>query len=280
MSSVDLSQLPAPDSIESLDYEAILAAIKADLILRHPESAAVLELESEPLTKLCEVAAYRELTLRARINDAAKSVMLAYAIGADLDHLVALYGIARLEAESDAALRSRAQLSLEGFSVAGPIQAYRFHSLSASPSVRDVTVLSPAPGVVRLVVLAQDGTPDAALLATVLAAASADTVRPLCDTVEAVAPAVINYAVQASLICLPGPDTGTILAAAQQACQRYVDAQFYLGRDIAQSGLLAALHQPGVMRVELSSPAAHLTVASDQVANCTGIAITLGGTGQ
>lgn len=280
MAFIDLSQLPAPEAIEPLDYESILSAIKSELILRHPESAAVLELESEPLTKLCEVAAYRELTLRARINDAAKSVMLAYAIGSDLDHLVALYGVSRLESESDSTLRSRAQLSLEGFSVAGPIQAYRYHTLSASPLVRDVTVLSPAPGVVRLVVLAQDGVPDAALLNTVLESASADTVRPLCDTVEAVAPAVIDYAVQASLICLTGPDTSTILTAAQQACQRYVDDQFYLGLDISQSGLLAALHRPGVMRVELSSPAAHLTIASDQVAHCTGIAVTLGGVGQ
>lgn len=280
MTPVDLSQLQPPIVVESLDYESILSDIKADLISRYAGAEAVLQLESEPLTKLCEVAAYRELTLRARINDAAKSVMLAYAIGADLDHLVALYGISRLDNESDAALRSRSQLSLEGFSVAGPVQAYRYHALSASPTVRDVTVLSPSPGVVRLVVLAQDGTPDAALLATVLTAASAESVRPLCDTVEVVAPGVIDYAVQASLVCLPGPDTATVLAAAQQACQRYVDEQFYLGRDIAQSGLLAALHQPGVMRVELTSPAAHLTVESDQVANCTGIAVTLGGTGQ
>lgn len=280
MAPIDFSQLQPPIVVESLDYEAILSDIKADLISRYSEAEAVLQLESEPLTKLCEVAAYRELTLRARINDAAKSVMLAYAIAEDLDHLVALYGISRLDNESDASLRSRSQLSLEGFSVAGPVQAYRYHALSASPTVRDVTVLSPSPGVVRLVVLAQDGTPDAALLATALAAVSAESVRPLCDTVEVVAPGVIDYSVHANLICLPGPDTGTILAAAQQACQQYVADQFYLGRDIAQSGLLAALHQPGVMRVDLVSPAEHLTIASDQVANCTSIAVTMGGTGQ
>lgn len=280
MAAIDLSQLQPPIVVESLDYEFILSDIKADLISRYPDAAAVLQLESEPLTKLCEVAAYRELTLRARINDAAKAVMLAYAIGEDLDHLAALYGISRLDNESDAALRSRSQLSLEGFSVAGPVQAYRYHALSASQAVRDVTVLSPSPGVVRLFVLAHGGTPDATLLSTVLAAVSAESVRPLCDTVEVVAPGVIDYTVHANLICLPGPDTGTIRAAAQQACQQYVVDQFYLGRDIAQSGLLAALHQPGVMRVDLVSPAEHLTIASDQVANCTGIAVTHEGIGQ
>ncbi|MBI5917793.1 MAG: baseplate J/gp47 family protein [Nitrosomonadales bacterium] len=286
MAVVDLSLLPPPTVIEPLDFEAILAAIKADLTLRHPDASAVLNIESEPLTKLCEVAAYRELVLRARINDAAKAMMLAYATGVDLDHLVALYGISRFQSESDNALRSRAQLSLEGLSVAGPKQAYRFHAMSASDQVRDVDVQSPAGGQVRITVLTHptpaipNGIPGATLLETVLQAVSADTVRPLCDQVEVVAPVVIHYTVQASLICLPGPDTQTVLAAAQAACAKYVSDQFYLGRDIAISGLLAALHQPGVMRVNLTSPAAHITISADQVAYCTSINVTFGGTDQ
>lgn len=283
---IDLTKLPAPTVIATLDYETILAEIKASLIALAPDFAAVLQLESEPLTKFCEMAAYRELLLRAQINDAAKAVMLAYAIGSDLDNLVATYNIARIAGETDDALRSRAQLSFEGFSVAGPVQAYRYHALSASSQVRDVDVTSPAGGQVRLTILAHptlatpNGIPDAALLSTVLQFVSADTVRPLCDTPETVAPVVINYAVQASLICLPGPDTQTVLVAAQTACAKYVSDQFYLGRDIALSGLLAALHQPGVMRVTLASPTEHVTVAADQVAHCTSINITLGGTAQ
>ena len=63
-SPIDLSRLPAPDVVEPLDYESILAERKAALIALYPEAeqadiAALLELESEPLTKLCEENAYR-----------------------------------------------------------------------------------------------------------------------------------------------------------------------------------------------------------------------------
>jgi hypothetical protein len=61
-----VSLLPVPDVVETLDYEVILAAMKADLAARAPELAAVLALESEPVVKLLEVCAYRELLLRAR----------------------------------------------------------------------------------------------------------------------------------------------------------------------------------------------------------------------
>lgn len=52
-------------------------------------------LESDPVTKLLEVASYIKLGNRARVNDAAKSQLLAYAIGADLDHLAANVNLKR-----------------------------------------------------------------------------------------------------------------------------------------------------------------------------------------
>ena len=82
MAVIDLSQLPAPDVVETLDFEAILAERKATLISLYPEDeqeaiARTLTLESEPLVKYLEENAYREVILRQRINDAAKAVMLA-----------------------------------------------------------------------------------------------------------------------------------------------------------------------------------------------------------
>mgnify|MGYP007099512465 CR=1 FL=1 len=100
-SPIDLSRLPAPDVVEPLDYESILAERKAALIALYPEAeqadiAALLELESEPLTKLCEENAYRELHWRQRVNEAAKAVMLAYSSKTDLDQLAANSNIERL----------------------------------------------------------------------------------------------------------------------------------------------------------------------------------------
>lgn len=86
MPIIDLNQLPAPDVVEELDFETILAERKATLISLYPEDqqeavARTLTLESEPLVKLLEENAYRELIWRQRVNEAARAVMLACAAG-------------------------------------------------------------------------------------------------------------------------------------------------------------------------------------------------------
>ncbi len=55
--------------------------------------------------------------------------------------------------ESDDRFRMRIPLSLEGHSTAGPVGAYKFHTFSVSAAVKDVAVLSPAPGQVDVIVL-------------------------------------------------------------------------------------------------------------------------------
>ncbi len=94
--SIDLSQLPAPEVVETLEFEALLTRLKERLTEALPEVEPVLALESEPLTKLLELLAYAEMILRARVNDGAKAVMLSHAQGGDLDQLAALLGVARL----------------------------------------------------------------------------------------------------------------------------------------------------------------------------------------
>src|SRR5438445_485309 len=93
-SSLDLSLLPAPTIVEQIDFETIRSAMIADLQARLPSFDTVLE--SDPVVKLIEVAAYRELLLRQQFNDRARGLMLAYATGPDLDQLAALVGVARL----------------------------------------------------------------------------------------------------------------------------------------------------------------------------------------
>ena len=90
MPIVDLSQLPAPDVVEQLDYESILTERKATLVSLFPAEqqeavARTLALESEPLTKFLEENAYREVIWRQRVNEAARATMLAFAAGNDLD---------------------------------------------------------------------------------------------------------------------------------------------------------------------------------------------------
>ena len=291
--TIDLSTLPAPDVVETLDYEVILAAMLADLQARDPAFTALLE--SDPAYKILEVCAYRETIIRQRVNDAARATMLAYALGADLDQIGALLGVTRLEVEpadldavppvaavmeSDTEFRRRIQLSLEGFSTAGPQGAYVFHALSADGDVLDAGATSPSPGNVTVSVLSRtgSGTAGAPLLAAVDAALNAESVRPLTDNVTVQSASIVNFTVTAGLYTYPGPDSSVILAQAIAALDAYIESVHRIGRDVTLSGIYAALHQPGVQRVNLTAPSANLTISTTQASYCTARTITIAGT--
>lgn len=286
---VDLSQLAAPAVVEALDFETILAAMVADLVARDPSFSALLE--SDPAFKVLEVAAYRELLVRQRVNEAARAVMLAYAAGADLDQLAANYGISRLLItpaddstipptaavfEDDVSLRSRVTLSLEGYTSAGSQGSYVFHALSASGDVKDVSATSPTPGQVSVYVLSRDGdgTAPPELLATVEAALNAEKVRPMTDQVTVLSASILEYTIEAELVIYPGPDSSVVLAAAEAAAAAYAADQHRMGYDITLDGVYAALRQPGVKQVNLSEPAAAIVTSDGQAAFCTAITLT------
>ena len=154
---IDLSLLPPPDVVEALDFETLYQEVLG-IFRAHMGNQWTALLESDPVVKLMEVMAYRELVMRARVNAAAKASLLAYAKGADLDNRAADYGVQRLTIraanpdavppvavlmESDEALRYRTRLSLEALSVAGSSGAYEYHALSASAELVHVSVDSP-----------------------------------------------------------------------------------------------------------------------------------------
>lgn len=91
MTMIDLSLLDPPDLVETLDFEAAYQMKLAYFKRIYPDWSAALE--SDPVVKLIELAAYDEIRLRARLNDAARATMLAYATGADLEHVAALMGV-------------------------------------------------------------------------------------------------------------------------------------------------------------------------------------------
>jgi phage-related baseplate assembly protein len=179
------------------------------------------------------------------------------------------------EVEDDERYRERIREAPNAFSVAGSIEAYRYHAMSVSTSIIDVTVTSPSAGIVRAYVLTNTGIPGAPLLAQVLAALSADRVRPLTDHVEVVAPTAVNYTIVGTITLLPGADGPATLAAAQAAAAAYAaDRSAGLGRDVVPSQIIAALSVPGVYNVALTFPAL-TAITDDQWANCTLINVTI-----
>lgn len=288
--SVDLSQLPAPPVVEEINFETMFGEMLTKLQQLDPGFSALLP--SDPAFKILEVCTYFRMLDRQRVNDAARQVMLAYARDGNLDHLGAIFGVARLvldpgkpeegipaTLEADAEFRRRIQLGPEGFSVAGPEGAYIFHSLSADPRVLDASATSPSPGQVVVSVLSREGTgvASAALLAAVEAKLSARDVRPLTDQVTVRSATVKNFAVAATVYTYAGPDSQVVLAEAERRLRKYVTDSKRLGRDVTRSGLFAALHAEGVQRVVLTSPAGDVDVDRTQAANCQSIAITYGG---
>lgn len=299
MATVDLSQLPVPDVVEVLDYETILAERKATLISLYPEDqqeaiTRTLALESDPIVKLLQENAYREVIWRQRVNEAALAVTLAYSAGNDLDVVVGNNNTERLTItpedtttipptpavmESDTDLRLRAQQAFEGLSVAGPVGAYEYHGRSADGRVADVSVESPSPACVTITVLSRedDGTASPELLAIVDKALNAEDVRPVADRVTVQSAEIVPYQIDATLYVYPGPESEPIRQASEQKLQSYISAQHRLGRDIRLSAIYAALHVEGVQRVELASPKADIVLTKSQASNCTEYQITIGG---
>jgi phage-related baseplate assembly protein len=289
--SMDLTLLPAPQVIEPLDYEAILQKLLARF--RQLDPGFTLLLESDPAMKLLEVMAWQELLMRQRVNDAARASLLAYAVGADLDNLAANLGVQRLIAtpaqpdavppvaavhESDDRLRERTQAALEGITTAGPRESYRFHAMTASAHVADAGVDSPdaGSGKVRVTVLADNATgiADQALLDTVRNALNAEHIRPLCDLVTVQPAEIIETGIVAVLHRRSGPAGEIAAATARAALAAWLPRIRRLGTGLPRSGIDAALHQPGIDRVELVTPAADILCDTTQCVHVTSIAVT------
>lgn len=213
--------------------------------------------------------------------------------------------------ESDDDFRRRIQLSSEKYSTAGPEGAYIFHTLNADANVKDASALSPTftmanltpqvratlpanaivmvvsdsvgldnpmPGDVAITALSRtgNGQADADLLTAVIDKLNDDGIRPIGDRVRERSANIIEYIINAKVFTYSGPDSAVVIANSQKACQTYVNDNHKLGRDITESGVHSALHQPGVQRVELQNfnP---IECDRSQSAFCTAINITNGG---
>ena len=259
--TVNISSLKEPEIIEALSYEDILSDMTRDFLSRDPDYQYLLE--SDPALKILEVAAWRELILRQRVNNAARSNLLAFSKGTDLEHLAAFYDVTRLEDEDDISLRRRIQEKITGWSTAGSRAHYRFHALSADVQVRDARADSPELGRVRVAVLSTegDGLPSEALLAKVEAKVKADDVRVLTDTVDVVPCKILPVDVVADIYLYPETQI-SIMDQIKQSFLQKVNETRGLGWDLTRSWVIAHLFLEGVQHVDLKMPVKNI-VAED-----------------
>lgn len=255
-----------PGIIENLSYDALFERLREAFIALWPDTVQedwrdTLALESEPVVKVLETLAYLELLLRARINAAARANLLAFAKSTDLDRLADFYGLTRFTGESDEDFRRRVVVRIQGSSTAGPREHYHHHTLSAHKDVRDAHIASPRPGLVLIAVLPKAGSDAQSVLDAVKTRVLADDVRVLTDTVQILLakqhPVRITASIQLNKTADP-----SILLNCKATITKHV-AALGLGDSLTLSAIMAALHQDGVLGVNLQAPTVDVTVDED-----------------
>ncbi|WP_431495267.1 baseplate assembly protein [Pseudomonas brassicacearum] len=293
MSTIDLSALPAPQVLESLDFEELYQG-ELTTFREYMGDNWTASLESDPVTKLLELGAYRRMQNRARVNDAAKALFLAHATGADLVQLAANVNLERLVIqaedltavppvaavlESYDALRERIQLRYEGLTTAGPRNSYILHARNASGLVADATAESPAPAevVVTVLSLEGDGTASPELLVEVDAYLNDEDRRPVADRLTVQGAEILPYRIDAVVYMAgTGPENEAALAECNARLQAWINPRRRLGVEVARSAIDAQIHVSGVARVEIPGWV-DIRPTKAQAAWCTGFTIKRGG---
>lgn len=270
--------LPAPTVIDELDEEAILSSMKTDLISRFPPAATTVALESSATTKNLEAVAYRETVVRARINDAARANLLAFAKGPDLDHVGAGSSppVQRMSNEDDDRFRDRILLAVKSRNV-GSVYRYKFVAMSTSIAVRDAIAYRNGrdPTIyVALLSTSPDGVADQSLIAAVQAQFDKEENRLLNSPVVVVSAVSNVINVSARLTLVPGTPA-TIISQAEANLRAAWTAEGGLGRDMTRDWIRSRLQVPGVYSVALDDPVADVIKPPEKAAAIGTVSLTV-----
>lgn len=279
---LDLSGLAAPAAIQPLAYEPVLAELVAAAAAQFQEKGIDYDvggLETDPVKIVLEGFAAHEVAVRARVNDALKAVIPAFAKGSDLDAIVARTGVGRASGESDVQLLERYLVSLARPS-AGSVLGYRARILEAWPARGDVALLGPVVhgrrGDVDIVLAAQNGEPvPAAAINAVQAAVSATDAKPLTDVVAARTATVVPYQIRQRIRVAEGRNSGPIRDAALSAARAFVVDRYQIGVTILRNAIIATAYVPGVVAVSDLTDGGDVVLAVDEVGWCDPASIVI-----
>ncbi|NTD85494.1 baseplate assembly protein [Agrobacterium tumefaciens] len=284
---LDLSLLPKPDAIETLSFETLVDERLKDFAARSSQVGVpytVTGLETDPIVIDQQVHAFREMLMRARVNNGIRSVLPAFARGADLENVVARANVVRIVRygdndeiifqESDTALLRRYLASFAA-PAAGSEDGYTFAALKAYPEAHDIKVRNGGAGKVLVHLLADGGmqTPLDSVFA-VAKALDAKDVRPLTDDVT-VSAAVINpYSMAGKLVVPRGPDPSQVVAAAVASVRAFGASRYRIGAEIPISALQAAAYVPNVLRVVMESPVEDMPAVANVAPYLVNVSLT------
>lgn len=275
MTTLDLAALPPPQIIAEVDYEAIVArqnaAFRAEwqtLRAIHPELPEydVEMLETDPAVVINQAESYREVSLLAAINDAARARLLAFARGSDLDQLAVFYDIVRQPGETDARLKVRVILAIQGRSTGGPKERYKSVVMNADIRVESVEPyrVGRSP-LINIAVFSTEpnGVASADLLSIVRAALTEESVQLVNDEFV-VSSAVLNVVnLSFDIWLMPDADEATVSRAVASLRTAWATEQM-LGRDLVCEWWVSKLMIAGVHKVSATSPSTDVTVAPSE----------------
>ncbi|WP_395460264.1 baseplate J/gp47 family protein [Wolbachia endosymbiont (group B) of Myelois circumvoluta] len=257
-----------PNIIEPLNFEEILSRMREELVKRDASFTALVE--SDPAIKILEVAAWRELLLRQRINEAVKGNLLKFAIGEDLDNLAEFYGVEREKEEDDERFRKRVKAKVKGWSTCGSKEYYRYYALSADSRVKDALVESPIPGKVQISILStQTGILSEELLEIVKKQVTRDDIRVLTDTVTVVGCNITEIDIHSRMSISPVISKEEIK---KQFIKKF-EASRRLRWNVTRSWIIANLFVDGVENIELIEPKEDVVVLGNECANLRNLKI-------
>lgn len=182
--------------------------------------------------------------------------------------------------ESDDDYVDRIYLAPSGYSVAGPKDAYIYHTKSYSSAIGDVEVSSPNPCEVEVRFLMADATmPTDALIEEVKDYLSDDSIRPLTDQLSVLKPTEQSFDI-AFTYYINKTDIDkavTIQTQVALAVAEYIKWQTSkIGRDVNPSVLTQMVIDAGAKRVEVISPE-FTTIPTGNIARVNTQAVTYGG---
>lgn len=248
---IDIDLLGPPTVVKQMTLDEITAemTLRAELPDLSP---------ADPAYRSILAGGYRELMLRQDADDQCRGVMLATAVGADLDYIGETYyrhpdgsPVLRLAGESDPDYRSRLQDSPEGLSVAGPPDAYEFNARSAHPNIKQAKASSPAPVEVVIRVLGRAGDGTVPPYQCELVDGYLWTRRPFTDAVTVLPVEIVPYRVRAKLWLHKTHDPDRVVELARSQAQALVDLKHAIKGRLTGRAVCAVLMPPGVDDVAL-----------------------------
>jgi len=292
----DLTQLTPPQLIEEVDFEVILAEQKAWTLARWDEVRAVrpdlpaldtLGLETEPMTIILESYAFRETLVRALVNDKARAVLLAYAVGSDLDAIGAFFSTYRMTVvaadpangvaaimEDDDRFRRRIQLAPEAFSTCGPRGAYIYWALTLTTDIADAWAYSPSDGRVNVVVSGPNGADVSDdILGQLVRRYADEDIVPLTDRINVYRAVRQEYAFEVTAFFARGPDPTIIETAVETSLRKFASENERIAATIYRNAGIAASKIASTDNVLVTSPSADVVCDDDHIPHLTGVIV-------